>query len=269
MLKIANASSGFEAVLLIDFTRNEFKTWQEQSTVPGPLPFGLMWRTRQMLATVKETAAYLGFSATLRKVEYLQQEYGEQIPSRSALEIVSDLEHLGIDFVSDAQAILFLRLEPARVPFYLGDDTASAPFGEAVRAAFPSAADDAREASNCYALERWPACVFHLMRVLEFGLGVLAKRFNVSTERSTWHQVIEAIEKRIREIDPKSAGADWKQQQKDFSDAATQFMFFKDAWRNHIMHVRDQYDEGRAMSIWQHTNEFMNKLAAIRLHEEI
>ena len=124
-----------------------------------------------------------------------------------------------------------------------------------------------REASNCYALERWPACVFHLMRVLEFGLGVLAERFSVSTDRKTWHEVIEAIEGKIRKVDPRTAGADWKKQQKDFSDAATQFMFFKDAWRNHIMHIRDVYDEGRATSIWQHVNEFMNKLAAIGLHE--
>jgi hypothetical protein len=44
-------------------------------------------------------------------------------------------------------------------------------------------------------------------------------------------------------------------------------MFFKDAWRNHIMHVRDVYDAGRATSIWQHVQEFMNKLAAIGLKE--
>jgi len=46
-------------------------------------------------------------------------------------------------------------------------------------------------------------------------------------------------------------------------------MFFKDAWRNHIMHVRDVYDEGRATSIWQHVKEFMLKLANIGLHEEV
>ncbi|HWB33085.1 MAG TPA: hypothetical protein VG714_07935 [Acidobacteriaceae bacterium] len=267
MLKTANASSGFEAILLIDSIRTRFKILQEKQGLLCQPAFNLMYDTRQMLKIVKESAECLGFDSTIRKVQYLQDEYGERIPDRNAVEIVSDLEHLGVELVSDAQAVLFLRLDSARAKFYLADDPQAAPFGEAVHNAFPSAIIDAREASNCYALERWPACVFHLMRVLEFGLGVMAKRFNVSVERSTWHQIIEAIEGRIRKIDPQS-GADWKKQQKDFSDAATQFMFFKDAWRNHIMHVRDQYDEGRAMSIWQHTNEFMNKLAAIGLHEE-
>jgi hypothetical protein len=104
------------------------------------------------------------------------------------------------------------------------------------------------------------------MRVLEFGLRTMAAKFDVAYETSTWHNVIEQIEAKVRRID-QTSGADWKQQQKDYSDAATQFMFFKDAWRNHIMHVRDVYDRGRATSIWQHVHEFMNKLASIGLRE--
>ena len=227
----------------------------------------IMIDTRYTLGRVKEAAAALSLTGTIRKVEYLSDLYGDGIPDRNAMQILSDLEHLGVDFVSEASAVLFLKLSPTRAEFFVGDDPTAAPFGQAVLDAFPSAALDMREASNCYALERWPACVFHLMRVLEFGLGVLAERFGVSVERSTWHQVVEAIAGKIRKIDPQT-GASWKKQQKDFSDAATQFMFFKDAWRNHIMHVRDVYDEGRATSIWQHTNEFMKKLAAIGLCEK-
>jgi hypothetical protein len=59
-----------------------------------------------------------------------------------------------------------------------------------------------------------------------------------------------------------SFGADWKEQQKFCSQAATHFMFLKEGWRNHVIHVRDvPYDEGRARSVFGHVREFMQALA--------
>lgn len=142
-------------------------------------------------------------------------------------------------------------------------------FGDDVYEKFPSSRYDLREAGNALAFELHTACVFHLMRVLEFGLRAMAQRFSVPYESACWHNVIEGIEGQIRKINKDAGGPDWKKQQKEYSDAATQFMFFKDAWRNHIMHVRDMYDAGRATSIFQHVQEFMEKLAAIGLKENL
>src|ERR1700687_6353897 len=44
------------------------------------------------------------------------------------------------------------------------------PFGYDVAKAFPRASDDILEATKCYALERYTASVFHLMRAIEIGL---------------------------------------------------------------------------------------------------
>src|SRR5260370_20575712 len=43
-------------------------------------------------------------------------------------------------------------------------------------AAFPEAKEDTERAVDCYALEQNTACVFHLMRVAEFGLRAVAKK---------------------------------------------------------------------------------------------
>ena len=65
-----------------------------------------------------------------------------------------------------------------------------------------------------------------------------------------------------------SFGADWKEQQKFYSQAATHFMFLKDAWRNHVMHARDVlYDERRALSVFTQVKEFMQALAEGGLSE--
>ena len=71
----------------------------------------------------------------------------------------------------------------------------------------------------------------------------------------------------IRDIpnDP-ARPADWKEQQEYFSQAASHFMFLKDAWRNYTAHARGKYTEEEADMIIVNVRAFMQKLAT-RLHE--
>jgi hypothetical protein len=99
------------------------------------------------------------------------------------------------------------------------------------------------------------------MRVLERGLNSLAGKFGVDFSHTNWHNVIEPLEKKIRQMDS-SFGTDWKELQKFYSRAAMQFMSLKDAWRNHVMHARGvPYDPGTALSVFAHVREFMQALA--------
>ena len=65
---------------------------------------------------------------------------------------------------------------------------------------FPSTKYDVLEALKSYALGRNTACVFHLMRVLELGLGALGTVFNVSLAHTNWAPAIDAIESHIRNM---------------------------------------------------------------------
>lgn len=49
-------------------------------------------------------------------------------------------------------------------------------FGDEVFTKFPSANNDIFEVGTCLALERGTACVMHLMRIIEAGLGRLQRR---------------------------------------------------------------------------------------------
>ncbi len=135
-------------------------------------------------------------------------------------------------------------------------------FGQEVDTAFPSAAFDIREAGRCLAFERWTASVFHSMRVLEIGLSVLAKDAGIiKIDYKNWESLIQDIEANI-----KTASAGDKVKEQFYSEAALQFRYFKNAWRNHVMHVRDTYDEERANTIFGHVKEFMVHLTT-RLKE--
>jgi len=172
-------------------------------------------------------------------------------------EMLSDLDTLRFSFSAELRKRVFLRIREENEKYFQKDDL----FGIAVNTAFPSCITEIRDAGNCYALEQGEAAVYHLMRVLERGLRTLAVKFGVDFSHTNWHNVIEAVEKEIRKMNS-SLGPDWKEQQKFCSQAATHFMFLKDAWRNHVMHVSDvPYDQGRALSVLGHVKDFMQALA--------
>lgn len=139
-------------------------------------------------------------------------------------------------------------------------------FGEKVDASFPSASPEIAEAGKCLSLGRHTAAVFHLMRSLEIGLRALAKPFGLTLDQANWNQIIELIEKEIRSISSATHGANWKEDERFYSEAAAHFRILKNAWRNHAMHSQERYDEERALAVFNSTKNFMQHLA-IRLQE--
>lgn len=128
-----------------------------------------------------------------------------------------------------------------------------------VLANFPSGLSDIQEMGKCFALGRYTAAVFHAMRVLEPGLTALGREFSVSTTMNTWKTIIDKLRKAI-EAKSIAEGSKWKN--RDFySEVAAQIWFFKDAWRNHVMHARVTFTEETAAPVIDYTRRFMSRLA--------
>lgn len=143
-------------------------------------------------------------------------------------------------------------------------------FGDDVYRAFPKAQRDIAAAGRCYALDEWTACVIHLMRALEHGLMWLAERVKLNPEdmkRENWKNIIDQIEKKIRDMEsePKSNEKSLKVQ--FLSEAATQFRWFKDAWRNDAAHAHVHYDEREGVPIFLHISDFYRQIAAEAVKE--
>jgi hypothetical protein len=143
-------------------------------------------------------------------------------------------------------------------------------WGEQVFAAFPSAESDAAAACRCYATGCSTASVFHCMGVLQAGLYAMAVDLKVpfkhSIELAEWQAVISGIEAKIEPLRqmPKSDQRD--EMLTFFSGCAAQFRYFKDAWRNHVAHMRKDYNSGEALQTLSAVRDFM-KLLSTRLHE--
>ena len=141
-------------------------------------------------------------------------------------------------------------------------------FGNAVNGKFPSTEYDITETGNCFAVARYTACVFHLMRVLERGLCVLAKAFNVNSDHTNWYQIIDDIENKITNMGKmQNKPADWKNDEEFYSQAISYLMIVRAAWRNYTMHVRAKYVEEEAELMIKNVRAFMQKLSE-RLSEE-
>jgi hypothetical protein len=177
----------------------------------------------------------------------------------SAKEIAVALKGLRWKIEQELRDRVFLYLDPKEAGLF----AAEFPFGESVGTAFPSATFDVREAAQSYAVGRHTACVFFCMRSLEHGLRALAVDVGRTFDRQQWHNVIEEIESEVRSIaktGPKTPEKD--ERVKWLSEAAKEFFYFKDGWRNYVTHGRSRYDGPQALSMLEHVRAFMTHLAS-------
>lgn len=143
--------------------------------------------------------------------------------------------------------------------------------GQAVADGFRSAGFDIEEAGKCLALRRATASVFHLMRVMEIGIGGVRRCLGIPepikpTERN-WGKILESVKK---ECDRRNtAGVPGWRNPADrgfFEEAYASLDAVRNPWRNSIMHVERKYTEEEAEHILAAVKGFMMKLAT-RLDE--
>jgi hypothetical protein len=209
----------------------------------------------------------IGLPVTLRQIErvndLMQNGILSQTPSGFA-RLGREIADISARLVDELRAKQILLMPDAHLTYY---EQSEPLFGAPVASNFSSASYDIAEAGKCYSLNRSTACVFHLMRVLEVGLGPLAKRFNVPCDHTNWETVINRIEKAINEIDrDPNRPPNWKDEREFWSQCASHFRVVKDAWRNYTAHARGKYDEQEALDMLGNVRGFMQKLAT-RLHE--
>ncbi|MGH7813250.1 MAG: hypothetical protein ACREQI_04520 [Candidatus Binataceae bacterium] len=138
-------------------------------------------------------------------------------------------------------------------------------FGPEVSKAFPSACSDIEEAGTCLAFGRGTAGVFHLMRILERGLRSLAETLkdpNLDPARNpSWDSILKKCEAEQRKPIAERA-AEWRSDEKFFSDVHATLRAVKDGWRNPSLHVERNYTTEQALEIFVTTRAFMQRLAA-------
>jgi HEPN domain-containing protein len=198
-------------------------------------------------------------TASLDQSTRILDEINESEPDIHAL--ISGLKHFNTTLEDELRRRVFLYVAPEDIGLYRYP---YASFG-LTQAAYPSARNDIHEACRSFALGRYTACVFHCMGIVQSGLHTTAQALGVtfpySIELAEWSAVIGRIDDKIKEMREGQRTNEKDDKLSFYSECATQFRYFKDAWRNHVCHLREVYDRDQAHSILLHVRDFMEKLS--------
>jgi hypothetical protein len=212
-------------------------------------------KAQEILDEVAEIADALGLKPSYQRAIRTSVLAGEE--DISLVDLHARIRDMREVLEDEIRCKLFLYLPPFS-ELYFGK---TALFGDEVAEAFRLCKLDLEAAGNCYALELYTASVFHLMRVLEHGLRALAHYVGASSNPDNWGHIIDQIEKKIKELDKQPKSQERDDRIKFCAEAAIQLTYFKDAWRNHVMHGGDFYLEPKATQIMEHVRDFMRHLS--------
>jgi hypothetical protein len=122
------------------------------------------------------------------------------------------------------------------------------------------------EAAKCLALSRPTAAVFHLMRILELGIGSLSACLDIPDPVRPAERNWAIILKRIKEdgIEKKWPTAANRMSGDGllFESLHASLDAVKNPWRNETMHVSGKYTDDEAKHIFVAVEGFMKKLSA-------
>ena len=153
-------------------------------------------------------------------------------------------------------------------------------FGAKAPKKFKQIAGDIDEAYKCIALQRNTACVFHCMRMLEFGVHKLARHFKIPLQVDVhdkrtgqptgekrdqeWNALCQQILKKIKHM---PASTEKRQDKKLlFEDLAIHLSNVREE-RNRVMHAHyattKRFSGTKAANVLEETKEFMEGLALL------
>ena len=210
-------------------------------------------RLSALLSITQNDCESLGLVVSLSAIKRLERRL--HAGDKDLNVVIDDLIYIGEQLKEELDSCLFLYVPSAAACYYESPQEG----WQATLAEFPSVVLNVEEGSKCFALRRYTASVFHAMRILEIGLAPLAKEFGVPTDRENWQKIIDRIESEITNK-RRTLGAKWTDHE-FYSETALQFRYFKDAWRNHVMHARLDFNEEQARTINDHVRDFMGHLA--------
>jgi len=128
---------------------------------------------------------------------------------------------------------------------------------------FAKSIEDADEAGKCFALGRYTACVFHLMRVMERGVQRLGKKLRVPipVEEKDWGVISSSINGALKRL-PNSTVSE-KRIHARYAKAAVYLDNVREAWRNPTMHPKETYTEEEAEDCFRFVKQYTEHLVKI------
>lgn len=228
------------------------------------------WQTEVEIdvIVVKKECDRIGFKHLAEQAQRIidkakRVEFAPESVQAQKNEIHVLLQELRLGIEQKLRSCLFLRVHSDKQSFYSEEELSL--FGSDVQTKFDQASHDIAEAGRCFALERWDACVHHLMLATEIAMRKWAKDLKFKTKVPVELEDMEAIlreaEAKLKVLKNQRRSAKRDRAIKYLAETSAHFGFIKDAWRKHSAHGRERYDERKAKNLMNHVEAFMRMLA--------
>jgi hypothetical protein len=123
--------------------------------------------------------------------------------------------------------------------------------------------EDASEAGNCFALGRYTACVFHLMRVMESVVQEFGRKAKISLDvkNAYWDKILKQVKKltEIKDTDD----AKMKKKKNRYQSFYNRLDAVRVAWRNSTMHPKTTYTEDEAKEVMDAVRLFLQDFSTL------
>lgn len=125
-------------------------------------------------------------------------------------------------------------------------------------------AEDATEAGNCFALGRYTACVFHLMRIMEKIVQNFGKKVGITLDvrRASWDNILKQVKKLTKIEDTDSP--DEKTKKLRYQSFYDRLDAVRVAWRNPVMHPKVTYTHEEAREVLDAVRLFVKDFSTLR-----
>jgi HEPN domain-containing protein len=206
------------------------------------------------LNAASRAATQMGLSKSALLASRIIAEF--PLNSRTKAELAERIKVLEERIKDDLDDLRFMYIPSTLVSYYDEEPL----FGEQVANKFGKTITDIQEAGKCLAVGRYTACVFHLMRVMEFAVQYLGGRLGISlVTQKNWANILDEVDKAIRALPIKTT----KQRtlRNKFAESSAHLRMVKDAWRNDVMHPKETYTDDEAERIFRNVKDFMIHLA--------
>jgi hypothetical protein len=189
-----------------------------------------------------------------------------ELDSLSGDEIAERVRLLTERMNDELDSITLLWVSPREFQYFEKTEL----FGANFKKHFPVANAEVIEAGNCFALGRYTACVFHLMRATEKGILALYAELKLPPLNQptwSWGSVLKQIGEEIKSRNTTLATDPIWHAEKEFYEQTHAFLHAaKNPIRNSTMHVAVSYDEAGAENVFNAIKAFLSHVAT-RLRE--
>jgi len=100
--------------------------------------------------------------------------------------------------------------------------------------------DDIVEAARCFVADRWTASVFHLMRVVEYGLLEVARLADITDPKPSWGAILGQLEKLSNKTKYDDLPDAVKPHIALIRELLPRLHAIQHAWRNKMLHVENK-----------------------------